>query len=83
LLRLLEEKGHITHKTDGIRYVYAPTVPREEARDSALKHMMRTFFDDSTEQAVAAILDLSDSRLSDSEFDRLSRLIEKARTEGR
>lgn len=83
LLRLLEEKGHVTHEEDGARYIYIPTVPREQARTSALKHMMRTFFDNSTEQAVAAILDLPDSKLSDSELDLLSLLINRARKEGR
>lgn len=83
LLRLLEEKGHITHKADGPRYIFSPTVPREQARTSALKHVLRTFFDDSTEEAVAAMLDIADTRLSEPELDRLSRLIEKAREEGR
>lgn len=83
LLRVLEEKGHVTHRQAGPRYVYRPTVPREEARANALKQMLGTFFDGSAEQAVAALLDVSGSQLSDDEFDRLQQLIERARKEGR
>ncbi len=83
LLRLLEEKGHVRHKADGPRYVFSPTVPHDQARTSALKHILHTFFDNSTEEAVAAMLDISDARLSESELDRLSGLIDKAREEGR
>jgi predicted transcriptional regulator len=85
LLRVLEEKGHLRHEEDGPRYVFLPTVPRERARQSALRQILHTFFDGSTEQAVAALLDLSSARakLSDAELDRLSRLIADARKEGR
>jgi predicted transcriptional regulator len=83
LLRVLEEKGHLTHKQDGPRYVFIPTLPREEARQNALKHVLKTFFDNSTEKAVAAILDISEDQLSDEEYERLSILINKARQEGR
>ena len=83
LLRLLEEKGHVTHEADGQRYVFIPTVPREQAGNSAIKHMLRTFFNGSREQAVAAMLDLPDSELSDSDLEGLSKLIDKARKEGR
>jgi len=83
LLRLLEEKGYLKHEQDGPRYIYLPTLTREKARQSALKQLLHTFFDDSTEEAVAALLDLSRSKLSDSELDRLSRLIAEARKEGR
>jgi predicted transcriptional regulator len=83
MLRVLEEKGHLRHEPRGPRYVFLPTVPREKARRSALKQLLRTFFDDSTEQAVAALLDLSASRLSGDELDRLARLIDEARKEGR
>ena len=83
LLRILEDKGHLRHRQDGPRYVFSPTVPRERARVSALKQMLQTFFDDSTEQAVAALLDMSSSDLSDEELNRLSRMIEQARKEGR
>ena len=83
MLRLLEEKGYLKHLQDGLRYVYLPTVSREKARQSALKQMLQTFFDDSTEDAVATLLDISRSRLSDSDLDRLSKLIDEARKEGR
>jgi predicted transcriptional regulator len=83
ILRVLEEKGHLRHEQQGPRYVFLPTVPREKARRSALKQLVRTFFDGSTEQTVAALLDMAASRLSDEELDRLSQLINQARKEGR
>jgi predicted transcriptional regulator len=83
MLRILEEKGHLIHEQQGPRYVFLPTVPRERARRSALKQLVHTFFDGSTEQAVAALLGLSPHKLSDSELDRLARLIDQARREGR
>ncbi len=83
LLRVLEEKGHLRHKQRGPRYVFLPTVPREQARRSALQQLVQTFFDGSTEQAVAALLDRSDGALSDAELARLARLIDQARKEGR
>jgi predicted transcriptional regulator len=82
LLRVLEDKGHLRHEEDGPRYVFVPTVPPERARQSALRQILHTFFDGSTEQAVAALLDMK-SNLSDAELDRLSRLIADARKEGR
>lgn len=83
MLRLLEEKGYLRHDVDGPRYVYLPTLAREKARKSALRQMVQTFFDGSTEQAVAALLDLSRAKMSGEELDRLSQMIEKARKEGR
>ena len=83
LLRVLEDKGHIRHEEDGPRYVFLPTVPVERARQSALRQMLHTFFEGSTEQAVAALLDLSSTRLSDAELDRLGQLIADAKKEGR
>ena len=83
MLRLLEEKGYVKHEQDGPRYVFLPTLSREKARQSAMKQMLQTFFDGSTEEAVAALLDLSRSKLSNEELDRLSQLIEEAREEGR
>jgi predicted transcriptional regulator len=79
LLRILEEKGHARHEEEGPRYVYLPTVPRTEARDSALRHMVRTFFDGSTVQAVAALLGDGAEDLTASELADLSALIERAR----
>jgi predicted transcriptional regulator len=83
LMRVLEEKGHLRHEERGPRYVFLPTVPREAARQSALKQLVQTFFEGSTEQAMAALLDASDSRLSDRELERLAKLIRQARKEGR
>ena len=83
MLRLLEEKGYLRHDQDGPRYVYVPTLSRDKARQSALKQLVQTFFDNSTEQTVAALLDMTKSRMSDEELERLSSLIEKARKEGR
>jgi predicted transcriptional regulator len=83
LLRVLEEKGHLRHKQDGQRYVYSPTVARERAKRSALRRVLQTFFDDSTEEAVAALLDISQENLSDEELERMEQLIRQARKEGR
>jgi predicted transcriptional regulator len=83
MLRVLEEKGHVRHEQQGPRYVFVPTVPREKARRRALKQLVQTFFDGSTEQTVAALLDIAARQLSDAEFDRLSLIIDQARKEGR
>jgi predicted transcriptional regulator len=83
LLRILEEKGHLCHEQDGPRYVFRPTIPAEKARESALRHLLRTFFDGSAEGAVAALLDLDAPQLSPEEFERLAEKIERAREEGR
>ena len=74
-LRILEEKGHLKHEKQGPRYVFSPTLPREQARESALKQLLHTFFDGSVEQAVLALLESGASRLSESDLDRLARLI--------
>src|SRR6266481_6338086 len=81
-LRVLEEKGHVRHEEQGLRYVYIPAVPRDVARRSALRHLVETFFEGSTESAVAALLGGEISRISSEELDRLSRLIAKSRKEG-
>jgi predicted transcriptional regulator len=83
LLRVLENKGHVRHVADGTRYVYLPTLPRDRAGRPALQNVLTTFFDGSTEKAVAALLDLSRADLSGEELDRLSKLIDQARAEGR
>lgn len=82
MLRLLEEKGHVRHEQDGPRYVFLPIVNRDRARKSALKHVVRTFFDGSATDAVAALLD-ADAKLTGTDLDRLSAMIESARKEGR
>lgn len=83
MLRVLEEKKHIRHEAEDLRYVYMAVVPRDKARKSALKHVVETFFDGSTEQAVATLLNVSAQDLKTEDFDRLAALIEKARKEGR
>ena len=83
LLRLLEQKGYLIHEQDGPRYVFLPTVSRERARQSALRQMVKTFFDGSAEKAVAALLNMSRLKLSDAELERLARMIDQARKEGR
>jgi predicted transcriptional regulator len=82
LLRILEEKGHIRHEQDGPRYVYLPTVARDNAKRSALRHILQTFFDGSAEQAISALLDEPSTRLSNDELDRLATLIDGARKSG-
>jgi predicted transcriptional regulator len=83
LLRILEEKGHVKHEQQGMRYLYTPTVNREKARRSALKHLVSTFFEDSPEAVVSTLLDERSVKLSDEQLDSLAQLIERARKEGR
>jgi len=83
LLRILEEKGHVRHEQEGPRYVFIPKVPRDKAKQSALKRLISTFFDGSAEQAAAALLDGSVTKLGEAELDRLAKLIENARRDGR
>jgi predicted transcriptional regulator len=78
-LRVLEEKGHVHHEEEGLRYVYSPAVPRHAARRSALRHLVETFFDGSAEKTVAALLGGEGTRMSEQELDRLADLIERAR----
>ena len=82
MLRVLEEKGHVRHEQDGPRYVYVPKLGRDKAKRSALRHVLRTFFDGSTEQVVAALLDARVGEASEQELDRMAQLIEKARRQG-
>jgi predicted transcriptional regulator len=83
LLRVLEQKGHLAHRQEGPRYIYSPTLPKERARRNALRHVLKTFFDGSTEDAVAALLDIKEDGLSETDYLRLAELIAKARKEGR
>ncbi len=83
MLRLLEDKGLLVHEQDGPRYVYLPTVPRERARTSILQHVLTTFFDGSTEDAVTTLLGLEDSELDPKAVERIVKLIERAKKEGR
>jgi BlaI family transcriptional regulator, penicillinase repressor len=82
LLRILEEKGHAKHRTESGRYVYLPRVSREAASRSALKRVVSTFFQGSVTQAMAALLENSDTELSDAELTKLQQIINKAKTEG-
>jgi BlaI family penicillinase repressor len=83
MLRILEEKKLLRHRQDGPRYIYLPTVPRSTAMRSAMRHVVQTFFDGSTEGAVTALLEMDAASLSAEELDRLRGLIDKAREEGR
>jgi BlaI family transcriptional regulator, penicillinase repressor len=82
LLRILEEKGHVRHEQDGPRYVYLPTVARDNAQRSALRHILHTFFDGSAEQAISALLGDASGKMSSAELDRLARMIDTARKSG-
>ena len=79
----LERKGHLRHRFDGNRYIYQPTVRRETARQSALEHLLATFFDGSAAEVVVALLESNRANLTPAELDELSKLIEETRKEGR
>jgi len=81
-LRVLESKGHVRHEEEGLRYIYLPAVARHAARRSALRHLVDTFFEGSTEKVVAALLGGDASRLSDDELDRIAGIVAKARKGG-
>jgi predicted transcriptional regulator len=81
-LRVLEQKGHVRHEDDGVRFVYMPVVTRHAARKSALRHLVDTFFDGSPEKAVAALLGGESAKLSAGQLDRMASLIDKARKDG-
>jgi predicted transcriptional regulator len=81
-LRVLEEKGHVRHEEDGIKYVYLPALARRTARKSALRHLVDTFFDGSAEKAVAALLGGEGAKLSEEELERIAGLIARAKKEG-
>lgn len=83
LLRILEQKGHVRHEEEGRAYVYMPLARRDAVRQTALSHLLKTFFDNSAEQAVAALLAIKGEKMSDAELDRMSHMIEQAKTEGR
>ena len=81
-LRVLEQKGLLRHEDDGTRYVYRPTINRDKAKRTALDHLLTTFFDGSVANVVASLLE-RDENLSAADLDRIARLIEEARKEGR
>ncbi len=82
-LKILEQKGHLRHESEGGRYLYSPTVRRSQARESALDQLLSTFFDDSPAAVVNALLETRGAELTDDDYEQLSRLIERARQEGR
>src|SRR5438132_3630798 len=82
-LRVLESKGHVRHEEQGLRYIYMPTVPRHAIRQSALRHLLETFFEGSAEKMLSTLLGNDGSKISDEELERLAQLIEKARKGGR
>jgi predicted transcriptional regulator len=83
LIKVLEDKGHVKHQEDGPRYVFTPSVPRSKARRNAVKHLLQTFFDDSTSEAVASLLGLSAGKLKPEELDKIEELIARARKESK
>ena len=83
LMRILVDKGHLKHRTEGNKYIYLPTRGRREASRSAMRRLLQTFFAGSTEEALVALLEVSPGRPGRDELDRLAQLIEDARKEGR
>jgi len=81
-LRVLEDKGYVVHEEEGLRYVYTPKVPRHEVRQSALRHVVDTFFEGSTQKVVAALLGSDGSKVSPEELNRIAELVDKARKGG-
>lgn len=82
MLRILEDKGHVHHEQDGPRYIYLPTIERENVKKSALHHVLKTFFDGSASQAISTLLDDESAKLSEAELDRLEGIIQRARKAG-
>lgn len=82
-LRVLEEKGHVKHRQDGPRYLYLPTVSRDKAQTTALKHLVGTFFGGSVEQAVMALLSMPETKMSDAQLEKLAEQVRRAEEEGR
>ena len=82
-LRVLESKGHVRHEEHGLRYVYMPTVPRHAVRQSALRHLIETFFEGSAEKMLSTLLGSEGGKVSEEELERLAQLIDKARKAGR
>ena len=82
-LGILERKGVVRHRRDGSRYVYTPTAPAEAVRESALRHLVRTFFRGSPSKAVLTLLDSPSTRLSEEELNELAAWVEAAKREQR
>jgi len=79
----LQDKGLVRFESDGTRYIYEPTVPREETARTVIKGVLQTFFENSVEKAVATLIDRDDEPLSKDQLDRLAAMIEQARRDGR
>ena len=82
-LRTLEDKGHVRHEAEDLRYVYLPVLRPDQARRSAMRHFVDTFFGGSPVEAAAALLDQHSTRLTRDDIQRLTELIDEARREGR
>jgi len=82
MLRILEDRGYLRHRSDGPRYIYSATIPKEDAQNSALDRVVSTFFDNSVSETVAALINMSE-KLTAEELDYLSKLISKSKKEGR
>jgi predicted transcriptional regulator len=82
MLRLLEDKGYVKHEWDGPRHVFIPAAHPERLRRDAMRHLVETFFDDSVESAVVALIGASDKRLEPQQLDRLAKLIAQAKKNG-
>ena len=80
-MAILERKGHLTHRQEGQRYLYSPSEPAEQAKQSAASHLVQTFFHGSMPQAVLALLGSAPERLSRRELDEIAEYIERAREE--
>ncbi len=80
-LGILEKKGYLTHRQDGPRYLYAPAVPADKAKLSALQHLMQTFFSGSPSRAILTLLDMSSAKLSEKELDEIAAWVAAARRE--
>ena len=78
----MEEKGHLKHTKQGAQFVYSPTMTRSQAQDSAFKHLVNTFFQGSNEKAMLALLNGSNSKLTNKDRAQISKLIEKAQSRG-
>jgi predicted transcriptional regulator len=83
MLRVLEDKGHVKHKSEGLRYVYLPIVARDKAKRSAVRHLVDTFFSDEPAEVVAALLDVSSTKMTREELDRMAEMIEQAKRAGK
>ena len=82
-LRVLEDKGHVRHEEEQLRYVYLAAESAQKVRRSAVKHLLDTFFEGSPEKVVEALVGRDGDRLSDEELDRIAQLVERARREGK